>query len=86
MNKKELFWEAVDRAYEDDGLILQYVKDPEGEHGDGLAEFIVRELRDLSSGEPGDTREAAQRISRAKSQLSDVAALLSGMADTEDEE
>lgn len=85
MAAKELFWETVDQAYEDDGIIHEYVDDPGVDHGDGLAEFIVRELSDCAIGDPIGLEEAARRMERAEIQLSNVAAALRRMAEDAEE-
>ena len=70
--KDESFWGIVDKAYDCDGLIRQYVDEPDGQHGDGLAEFIVKEIGDADTVE-----EAIGMMDRAAAQINAVASVLS---------
>jgi hypothetical protein len=68
----------VDEAY-DDRLIRQYFEEPEEQHGDTLAEFIVRELRDCFDPDLPDEKQIAAAIhlmTTAIHQLSDVVGAL----------
>ena len=73
----------ADEAYGPDGCVLAYHQDPEGEHGDTLAEFIAIELREnfyesVSDDEPVSDAEqmdeAARVMVSALRQLAAVAA------------
>ena len=70
----------ADRTYPD-GLVQMYFEDPEGQHGDTLAEFIVRELQDVYDAEASDEdqlSEAARVMRRARDELESVGAALEG--------
>ena len=68
----------ADRAYPD-GLVQAYFDHPDRNHGDTLAEFIIRELQDAYDAEAGDKdqlSEAARVIRRARDELDQVLAAL----------
>ena len=80
--------EIVNRAYDEDGTILQAF---DGEDcGDGLAKFVVDELRDVTAGERRwiDALHGARlSIERAKYQLEEIVYALEAAldeAETED--
>lgn len=66
--------QVANNAYGDD-LVAQYHEDPDGEFGDTLAKFIVRELVDAVEGETthGGFIAGINRMERAGDQLMDVA-------------
>ena len=69
---------VADREYPD-GLVQAYFDHPDRNHGDTLAEFIVRELRDVYDADAGDKdqwSEAARVIRRARDELDQVLAAL----------
>ena len=68
------------RAYPD-SAVQAYFEDLEGQHGDTLAEFIVRELHDVhdaNAGSQDQLSEAAKAIRRARDELDNVLAALEG--------
>jgi len=73
----------ADQAYPD-GLVQMHFEDPKGEHGDTLAEFIVRELQDVYDAEASSQdqlAEAVQAMRRARDELEGVLAALEREAD-----
>ena len=73
MTMEELI-KSADDAY-DDGLVQQYFEDPDGNHGDTLAEFIVRELEDTFDPDLPTEKQIAEAIrlmTSAIRQLQDV--------------
>ena len=69
---------VADRAYAD-GLVQAYFDHPDQNHGDTLAEFIVRELQDVYDAEASDEdqwSEAARVMRRARDELNNVLAAL----------
>lgn len=81
---KKQFWESVDEAYDADGGVLDCVNIPGVDHGDTLAEFIVRELSGCAIGDPIDLPEATRRMERAANQIASVASALIRMAEDAD--
>ncbi len=68
----------ADRAYPD-GLVQAHFEDPDGQHGDTLAEFIALELQDVYDADAGDEdqwSEAARVMRRARDELDNVLAAL----------
>ena len=68
------------KAYPDSG-VQAYFEDLESKHGDTLAEFIVRELRDVYDADAGSQdqlSEAARAMRRARDELDNVFAALEG--------
>jgi len=68
----------ADRAYPD-GLVQAHFEDPDGQHGDTLAEFIALELQDVYDADAGDEdqwSEAARVIRRARDELDSVLSAL----------
>ena len=59
----EMFLAAIDKKY-GDGLIAQYMELPDCNFGATLAQFIVREIRDVTKG-CKDSNEAAGEVFRA---------------------
>lgn len=53
--------ERINDAYPDDMLAL-YAREPEGDHGDPLAKFIVAELRETFEPEQGDEYQARMAL------------------------
>jgi hypothetical protein len=75
-NVLERILNAAAEAYPDPMLIEQYVIDPGGDHGDGLAKFIVAEIGDVFLGVeyPNEAIDEVYRaLSRAADELRDVA-------------
>lgn len=65
---------VADKGYPD-GMVWLYFADPKGKHGDTLAEFIVRELRDTFDPDASDMRQimtAAKAIQSAAKELEGV--------------
>jgi len=65
----------ADEAYDEDGLIMAYHEDPEGNHGDTLAKFIATELAETFEEGTGDVHqldEAARVMDVALRQLDRV--------------
>ena len=59
-----------------DGLVEDYREDPDGDHGDMLAEFIVKELKDTYDGEAIDAEQLDTALSAMRTaicELQDVA-------------
>jgi hypothetical protein len=54
--------ETADKAYDEDGLVLQYFMEPAGEHGDGLAKFIAEELRETYDSEVSTEEQIAEAL------------------------
>lgn len=54
------------KAYDDsgvlNGVLADYIADPDGEHGDTLAEFVVREASDVFDPAISDETNAAEII------------------------
>ena len=70
----------ADREYPD-GLVQAHFEDPDGQHGDTLAEFIALELQDVYDADAGDEdqwSEAARAIRRARDELDSVLSALEG--------
>lgn len=70
----------INEAYDADGLVAAYASDPDTNHGDGLAEFLVKETGSVF--EPGIKNSeqlvcVQSAVSRAACQLLNVAAALS---------
>jgi hypothetical protein len=70
----------INEAYDEDELVSAYARDPNTNHGDGLAEFLVKETEDVF--EPGlknseQLVRVQSAVSRAACQLLNVAAALS---------
>ena len=68
------------RAYPD-SAVQAYFEDLEGQHGDTLAEFIVRELQDVYDADAGSQdqlSEAARVMQRARDELDNVLGALEG--------
>jgi len=64
-----------------DSAVQAYFEDLEGQHGDTLAEFIVRELQDVYDADASSQdqlSEAARAIRRARDELDQVLAALEG--------
>jgi len=64
-----------------DSAVDAYFEDLEGQHGDTLAEFIVRELQDVYDADASSQdqlSEAARAIRRARDELDQVLAALEG--------
>ena len=74
--KREELWKVVNDAYDCDSLIMDYVNMPGHNHGDGLAEFIVRELGDAE-----DVTEAIRMMETARAQIQRVIEALDGIED-----
>jgi hypothetical protein len=75
---------AVDEAYGEDGMILQYYEDFEGEHGDTLAKFIVAELRETYDEDAEDQEkldEAYRVMETALDQLYNILAAIDDLGD-----
>jgi hypothetical protein len=72
----------ADRGYYD-GLVWAYYKDPDGDHGDTLAQFIALEIADTYDPEADDVEqllEVARALTKAEVQLAEVVnALYVGM-------
>ena len=71
---KSILSKAV-KAYDDNGVLQDYIDDPDGEHGDTLAEFVVREASDVFDPEADETinaREIARAMNTAIKQLAAV--------------
>lgn len=74
MELKELI-RLADKAYDEDGLVMAYHEDPEGNHGDTLAKFIALELAGTFDAEANDLNqlnEATRVIGVACQQLNRV--------------
>jgi len=63
----------INEAYPD-GLIQQYFEHPNGDNGDGLAAFIVHEVKETFAKAPDKTqlREAVRVIQNARDELSPI--------------
>lgn len=69
---------VADRAYPD-GLVQAHYENPDGQHGDTLAEFIALELRDTYDADASDEdqwSEAARVVRRARDELDKVLSAL----------
>lgn len=69
---------VVDECYAD-GLVMEYHENPEGEYGDTLALFIVREVADtfeLDADEETQRKEARRVLLAAADELKSAARLL----------
>lgn len=67
--------EIADKGYSDSYLIQGYFQDPDGEHGDTLAEFIARELQETLDPEASDTDQlltAMDQMEKAQTEISGV--------------
>lgn len=75
--------ECINPMYED-GLLELYYQHPDGEHGDGLAKFIVIELTERFNAEATDAaqfEDAMQALVSARDQVDEViTALHAGLA------
>lgn len=72
----------ADAAYPD-GLVQAYFDEPDGQHGDTLAEFIVRELGDAYDADASSQEQLAEAVrvmQRAMDELEAVVAALEGEA------
>lgn len=71
---KAILTKAV-KAYSDTGVLADYIEDPAGEHGDTLAEFVVREASDVfdpDDNEEANSLEIARTLDMAIAQLEAV--------------
>lgn len=62
-------------AYDVDGTVMRYHLDPDGDHGDGLAQFIARELAetfDEGSSDESKYSAAVHVMNKACRELSAV--------------
>lgn len=68
--------EVASSAYPDD-LILSYYEKPHKDWGDGLAQFMAREIASVCSGSDADAfDQAADALTRALDQIVDVVNIL----------
>lgn len=68
----------ADRAYPD-GLVQAHFENPDGQHGDTLAEFIALELKDTYDADASSQdqlAEAVRAMRRARDELEGVLAAL----------
>ena len=73
--------EAADKAYPD-GMVKLYFENPNGNHGDTLAKFIVLELKDTFDEEATDADQiwtAERTLSRAREELAKVQEAIEAM-------
>jgi len=74
----------VSDAYENDGIIEDYQQNIDGRFGDTLAEFIVRELKDVWDDDASfeaNLAEALRVMRRASSELACIVAVMEDIAD-----
>ena len=69
----------VSEAYGCDGIVMDYFKNPNGNHGDGLARFIAQEYTETCDGEESygcvlaAMRKASEQLQRVANAIDNVA-------------